>query len=217
MSTTIWRNTRPIKALMRFVGILFCILMFYSCANRKPALGATFYRFEYNGENYRIRSVASRNNALSFNELISKKFVAKDYDQDGLIDEITLGKIDLSEAQKIYEYSLTMLTTQNKLHEVNPKINVYQHADSEYHYEIKSFRPSNAEPFNQFKIFKNGRILNPQITICIDHKADGTLDEIVKGTLSIEKSQTLYSDVIKKGLERNELIEIEHMILVKQN
>lgn len=203
------------EVFILLVGILFCIFIFYSCANRQPAIGVAFYNFEYKGENYRIRSISSTNNALSFNELISKEFVAKDYDQDGFIDEITLGKINLPKAQQIYEYTLAMLTSQNKLREVSPKINAYHYANADYNYEIKSFHRSDAEPFNQFKIIKNGRILNPPVIMGIDQKADGILDEIIKGTISLGEMQNLYSETIRRGLEKKELIQIDHRIIVK--
>ncbi len=204
------------KSCMLLAVILIYNCMFYSCAGRKPNLRVAVYSFEYNEENYRIRSVSSKNDSLFFNELIADKFTAKDYDQDGFIDEIILGKVNMSEAQKIYEYALTTLTMQNKLREVSYKLNAYKHSNSEYNYEIKSFRPSKAEPFNEFIIISNRQILNPYIIICIDQKADGILDRIVKGTISLEKIQTLYSDVIKKGLKSNELIEIDNMILVNK-
>lgn len=219
------RNTNLIilwlqKVSILFSGILFCIFMSYCCAHRKPDLkpdlSAAFYYFDYNGENYRIRSISSTDKALSFNELIGEKILAKDYDQDRFIDEITLGDMSLSEAQKIYEYALTMLTMENKLHEVTLKINRYQHVNSEYNYEIKSFRPNNAHPFNEFKLINNRQLVNPQIIISIDKNANGTLDEIVKGTISLEKIQTKYSDVIKTGLKKNELIEVDNMIFVKE-
>ena len=46
-------------------------------------------------------------------------------------------------------------------------------------------------------------------------RTDGTIDDIVRGTISLEKMQTLYSEVIKKGLDKNELIKADNMILVK--
>ena len=201
------------KSCMFLAVILIYSCMFYNCAGRKPNLRVAFYSFEYNDENYRIHSVSSKNDSLFFNELIADKFTAKDYDQDGFIDEIILGKVAMSEAQKIYEYALTTLTMQNKLREVSYRLNVYKHSNSEYNYEIKSFRPGNAEPFNEFKIINN---LNPNIIIGIDQQADGILDGIVKGTISLEKIQILYSDVIKIGLKNNELIEIDNMILVNK-
>jgi hypothetical protein len=211
-----WKKLQLKKVSMLCAGIIFSVLMLNSCANRRSALDVSFYSFKYEGENYRIRSISSKSAESSFNELISKQFVAKDYDQDGFIDEITLGEIPLSEAQTIYEYTLKQLTKQNKLREVNPQISVYQYVNSEYNYEVKSFRPSHAEPFNQFKVFKNGRLINPEFIISIDQNADGTLDGIVKGTMALEKIQMLYSDVIKRGLESNDLIKIGNMILVRQ-
>jgi len=204
------------KVSMLLAGIPFCIFMLYSCANMKPQLSTAFYYFDYNGGNYRILSISSTDKALSCNELIGKKFMAVDYDQDRFIDQITLGEMSLSEAQKIYEYALTILTKENKLREISPKINQYQHVNSEYTYEIKSFRPNNADPFNEFKIIDNRQILNPQIIVIIDQRADGTLDDVVKVIVTLEKIQTRYSDVLKAGLQKNELIEVNNMILVKE-
>jgi hypothetical protein len=188
--------------------------MTYSCAGSKPNIRAAFYSFEYNEESYRIRSVSSKDNSIFFNELIGNEFVAKDYDQDRFIDEITHGKMSLSDAQKIYDYAISNLTMQKKLHEVSSKLDVYLHVNTEYDYEIKSFHPSDADPFNEIKIINKGRLLNPPITIWIDQKADGIIDGKVKGAMSLEKSQSIYSDVIKNGLKNNKLIEVDNMILV---
>ena len=88
-------------------------------------------------------------------------------------------------------------------------------ANSEYNYEVKSFRPGNAEPFNQFKIILNDRKLNPEIILSIDLKADGILDGIIKGSMTLEEIQALYSVVLKEGLKNSGLIEIGSVILVK--
>ncbi len=204
------------KSCILLTVFLICTSMFYECAGRKPNIVISSYSFEYNEENYRIRSVSSKNDSIFFNELISDKFVAKDYDQDGLIDEIILGKVNITKAQKIYEYAINKLSTQNKLREVSYKFNAYKHSNSEYNYEIKSFYPNNAEPFNEFIIINNKLILNTYIAICVDQKADGNLDRIVKGAISLEKIQTIYSGVIQQGLKNNALIEIDSMILVNK-
>ena len=202
-------------AFLFLTVILFYASTFQSCASEKSVQSTEYLSYEYNGEKYRIRSILSGDNELSFNELVGKKFVAKDYDQDGFIDEITLGEINIREAQEIYEYTLTMLTLQNKLNKVSPKIKVYQYANTKYNYEIKSFHSGSAEPFNQFKIIMNGRKLNPEIVVSIDKGADGILDEVVTGTMSLEEIQTLYAEVIQEGLKKNELTEIDNIIIVK--
>jgi hypothetical protein len=195
--------------------ILFYILMFHSCASKKDVQSSEYLTYEYKGEQYRIRSIHSSDKESTFNELVGRKFLAKDFDQDGYIDEISLGDISSREAQEIYEYLLTMLNSQSKLRQVVATTNVYQYEDSNYKYEVKSFHPGGAEPFNQLKIYENGYNLNPPVTLGIDQNADGTIDEIVKGNMLLEQFQTLYSKVIKIGLENNELNQVDNMILVK--
>ena len=203
------------KTKIFFFSLLTSILLMCSCAQKEHYYGSAFYNFEYDGEQYRIRSVSSEENAISFNELVGKDFVAKDYDQDGLLDEISLGEKNLSEAQKIYEYTLTLLESQTKLQKVNLRFSVYQELNSENNYEIKSYTPGDGTPFNQFKVIKKKWSLNPEIIIGVDQQADGSIDEIVKGSMSLEEIQILYSQIIEKGLEKNQLIEINKMIIVK--
>lgn len=209
------RIKRTKEAGLLLSGLSFFLFIFSGCAQQNSHLSATFYSFEYEGENYRIRSVSGANNEMSFNELIGKSFLAKDYDQDGFIDEIFLGEMKLADAQKIYEYTLSKLTMENKLQEVSPKIKSVQDHDSQYQYEIKSFRPASSEAFNQFKMTKNGSKITPNVTLCLDLKADGTIDEIVTGAFALDKVQAAYSEVIQKGLEKSKLIKTGNMILVK--
>lgn len=201
---------------MLFSGFLFCVIILTYCANRKPTIRATYYNFDYDGEKYHIRSLASTDKALSRNEVIGKNFVAIDYDQDRFIDEIGLGEVSLANAQIIYEHALAALTMENKLQVVSPKISRYQYANSEYSYEIKSFYSDNTEPFNEFKMINNRQIVSAKITVGIDRKADGTLNEIVDDTMSLEKLQTLYAEIIQVGLKNNELIQVDSRILVKE-
>jgi hypothetical protein len=204
------------KTLIKsFVLLVLCLSMFNGCATQKPDLRVAFYAFEYEGENYRIRSISSKEDTISCNELISDRFVAKDYDQDRFIDEISLGEINLAEAQKIYYYALKLLSMENKLREVSTQNNRFIYNNFEFVYEIKSFNPADSEPFNEFKVIHNRHITNPKIIISIDKKADGTIDEIQDGSISLEKIQSLYAHAIKKGLKKEELVEVDSMILVK--
>lgn len=203
------------RAFLLLLGLFIFISIFYGCASRKPEFTAAFYNFQYEGENYRIRSISSDNPACSFNELISNKFVAKDYDQDGYIDEIALGEIGMAEAQKIYTYTLAKLTSQDKLREVNPKINMFQQTNSGYNCEIKSFRPTDADPFNQFKMTKENPAMHPKVIIGIDYMADGSIDEMIDGDTSMETIQKFYTEALAEGLEKEVLVKKDKMILVK--
>ena len=198
-----------------FAAIVLIFISVFCGCSEKPVGGSTFFSFEYEGQNYRIRTVSFENNGHSYNELIGKKFVANDYDQDGFIDNITYGDISITDAQNIYEHAISVLSEKDKLHPVKPIYHSYQLTNSDYDYEIKSFQPKNVEPFNQFKVVEKEVTTTPGFIMGIDQKADGIIDTVTVGTMSLEKIQALYTDVIQKGLQLKQLIKTGDMIIVK--
>jgi len=198
--------------------ILFFILFIFTCACttvlKKPS--ASFFSFTYEGEKYRIRSISCEDIAIASNELVGKRVLAKDFDKDTIIDQVVLGDMDLPEAQKIYEYGLNILLSENKLQEVETKIQSFQLIGELYNIKIKTFRPGDSSiPFNQFLIFDKKDDSSP-IIIFVDQNADGQLDKSLKGNFSTEEYQTLYSDAISQGLQNNKLVKVDNMILVRE-
>src|SRR5574341_1819230 len=122
-----------------FTGFLLSISMLFGCASTKPESHASQYRFNYNDETYRLRSISSEDKTESYNELVGAKFVAIDFDQDRFIDRIQLGEVSLSEAQKIYEHGLEMLSKENRLQLRIPEINRYVYENFDSPLEIISF------------------------------------------------------------------------------
>ena len=192
------------------------ILILCGCATRKPQLRASQYRFTYQDEYYRIRSISSQDASESYNELIGDDFLAADFDQDRIIDSILLGEANLSEVQKIYEYGLDRVTQENKLQVRNPGISRYVHEDNGVQIELRSFRPADGLPFNEFRIVDKRQIVSAQAVILVDRNADGSLDEILKGTMSLEDAQSHYSQVIATGLRKGELVRVNNTVLVKE-
>ena len=203
------KNGVLILALM-----VFYLIVFYSCSE-KPIQGSTFFNFDFEGQSYRIRSVSVENNGYSYNELVGKKFVANDFDQDGIIDKILYGEINIADAQKIYEHALSILTKQDKLLAVKPIYHCYRLTNSDYDYEIKSFQPKNVEPFNQFKVVEKEISMQPGFIMGIDQMADGIIDTVVVGSMSLENIQALYINVLESGLQNKQIIKSGNMILVK--
>ncbi len=201
------------KVFILLTGFLLCIFLFHSCVSSKPRAGVSQYLFTYDDEGYRIRSISSSDKTKSYNELIGKNFVAADIDQDRFIDQISLGEISLSEAQKIYNYGLTMLSKESKLVEIGPRVNQYLHENLKFDYEIKSFRPVNADPFNEFKII-NKHSISKEVAILIDQKANGILNAVITGSVTVEEVQSKYSEVLKAGLEKGKLNKVDDKILV---
>ncbi len=186
---------------------------YYGCIKPQPSVAQ--YVFTYNSEEYRIRTIRSSGEKISYNEVIGKKFIAADFDQDRILDQIVIGEIDLSDAQKVYDFGLTKLSESNKLEVTSPTTRQYYQQNTDCDYEIKSFRPINADPFNEFKIIdkKSG---TPNISIYIDQKANGILDHALKGNDLSQEIQTEYSNILATGIEKGKLEKTGTTILVKE-
>ena len=209
--------TNQLKRTSSFFGGLFLIILMLSgCAHQKSQLSVSQYRFNLADKTYRIRSISSVDKTQSYNELIGEKFMVADFDQDRVIDCVLLGEVSLSEAQEIYEYGLNEVSKEKKLQVRNPSIDRYLHEKNDLQLEIRSFRPTKAQPFNEFKITDTRPLVSPEIIIIVDQNADGNLDEVLKGSISLEKAQSQYAEAVAKGLQRGELVKTNGMILVKE-
>jgi hypothetical protein len=199
-----------------FAGTLLILFALCGCATQKPQLRASQYRFNYGDEAYRLRSISSEDTMAFYNELVGANFVAVDFDQDRILDRILLGEVSLSEAQKIYEYGIDKLAKENKLEVRVPRVNRYVHEKNDFQVEIRSFRPANAQPFNEFVITDNRPVACPETIVIVDHRADGTLDEVLKGAATPEKFQSQYAKAIEAGLQKGELVKVNQAILARE-
>ena len=173
------------------------------------------FNFVHNGNSYLVRSSYCPNNPKSCNQLIGDDFVSVDLNQDRIMDKVTKGNINLSEAQEIYEYCLNLLEREGKLNEISNKTNEFTLKESDYTFCIKSFF-SNDSPFNQFTIVEKRAGFNQdRISIFIDHESDGKLNEVLKGGFLIETAQLMYKKTIDSGLKQGKLREVNENIFVK--
>jgi len=207
--------TRPPAVIL--TAILLSSFVLWGCAHQKPQLHASQYRFSMNEENYRLRSIFSEDRTEFYNELVGVNFVAVDFDQDRILDRILLGEVSLAAAQKIYEHGLDQLARENKLEVRIPRVNRYVHEKNDFQVEIRSFRPAQAQPFNEFVIIDNRPGACPENVIVVDHLADGTLDETLKGAAKPEELQSRYAQAIAAGLQKGELVKVGAAILVKEH
>jgi hypothetical protein len=212
------KNNNIIHLIKRGFSIFAIIILmtFYDCSSMKKMSVTPFYKFEYQGKNYRIRSISSTDKNTSRNEIIGDDFVAIDKDRDGIIDMITIGKGNLIEVQNIYEYALNLLDKTNKLKEVDPNNDKFLVKNSEFYYEIRSFRIEDDGYLNQLKITPIRQSFN-RFFIIIDENADGKLDKVIKGNITTEDFQSKYSALIKKGLLERKLVKADEAgtIIVK--
>lgn len=199
--------------LIYFVSI---VLLFGITACVSSELKVSEFEFNYNNKNYIIRSAYCPNNPESCNQLMGDNFIAVDMNQDRIIDDILKGDITLLEAQEIYDYSLDILSKQGKINEINRESKKYLIEVDDYNLEMISFFPRSKSPFNELKVFEQrNELFKSSEYFFVDHNADGNLDLLLKGTMSIEKAQEYYSKLVQMGLENNKLIKLNDFIVVK--
>ena len=214
MSKFLAHRILKICALLSVFTLMIVVIT--GCAGTKSEICVAQYNFNFEDEAYRIRSISNHDGENCQNELIGGKFLAVDLDQDRILDRIVIGDILLKEAQVIYEYGLESADREGKISEQNATVSVFTQERPCCYYEIKSFRPVNAEPFNEFKVIENRSSVSPSVTIGIDRDADGTLEDIVKGDLGLEEVQAQYKSLLNRGIDSNQLVKVDRKILVKQ-
>ena len=198
--------------------LLICgILLLGGCATEKHQVRVSkFHCFSCDGEEFRIRSVYSDHNGMSYNELIGPYFVAKDLDQNGIIDHIEIGDAVLKDVQRVYEEGIAYLTHNQKIRQSKGVLRLFTYSVGMHDYQVISFQSGEEEFFNEFKIVRRNLYKN-EISILKDQGADGHLDEVLKGDLPIEEAQAKYIEMLEKGLENGKLIRQGDMVLVKNH
>jgi hypothetical protein len=204
-----------IRISITSIGFFLGTIILISCTSNKTQLSLYRYQFKLNNKIYRIHSISSKDKNESHNKLFCEYFLAVDLDQDQIIDRIILGNVSLQQAQKVYEHGLYLLAIENKLRLKIPDVNRFVHENSDFLYEIKSFQTNKNHFFNEFKIIDKRQII-PDILLTIDNQADGTLDEVLKGTTSLSAVQSIYTDIIRKGLHKQKMTELDNVIVVKE-
>lgn len=192
------------------------VLLLAGCATQKPSQDIYMYRFTHDGNDYRIRSIVVHNGSSSYNELIGNDFLATDYNQDRVIDQVKVGDVTVAEAQAIYDAGLEKVVAEDKMKVNKQGYKSYSYTYPEFVYEIRSFQPANDDPFIELKAISRTEKL-PEPLIFIDYKADGSLDEVLKGSANIGDFQSTYEELLEKGINKGHLKRKNGIIVVRSN
>ena len=203
------------KFLMTFFSTVFIFLVSFNCSSSNQELRVSGFRFTFEGNDYYIRSIYCPNSPQSCNHIIGKDFEAVDINQDRVVDKIVKGDVAMHEAQKIYNYSLDLLAKENKLSVINKDTEKFQYTFNKPYliFEITSFQPELGDPFNQFKVVQKQGMSN-NVSLFNDMKADGNLDEKLKGSFSIIEAQKRYQETIEEGVRDNRISRVDDLIRV---
>ena len=197
-----------------FAISLFCFISFLisACASSSE-MRVSEFKFNFEGENFLLRSAYCPSNPKSCNQIIGSNFIASDLNQDRIIDEVINGDLPISKAQSIYDYCLEALEKQGKVNQIDLGNSTFSYIENNITYEIKSFSSVKSNHFNQFSIKEKFRIVDYKISVFVDNNADGILDETLKGNFSISEAQKKYAMIIEKGLDSHKISKSNGFIL----
>ncbi len=186
------------------------------CAHRTRQPEVALVAFEFEGQKYRLRSIYWAGEGESFNELIGPGFVARDQNQDGVIDAVVLGECSLAEAQRIYEHVISTLASQNRVRRVEPGNFVYRYEAEGLRYQIKTVEVVGKGYVNEFRVTRAELLAAPELTVALDAGADGQLDEVIKGSLPLSEAQRMYAASIERGVREKRLVRADSLVLVRK-
>lgn len=204
------------RLAIKFLTVTFILLLTFNCSSSNQELRVSGFRFTFEGNDYYIRSIYCPDSPQSCNHIIGKDFEAVDINQDRVVDKIVKGDVAIHEAQKIYNYSLDLLVKENKLSVINKDTKKFQYTVNKLYliFEITSFQPELGDPFNQFKVVQKQGMSN-NVSLFNDMKADGSLDEKLKGSFSIIEAQKQYQETIDEGVRDDRIALVDDLIRVR--
>jgi hypothetical protein len=202
---------------MKWLATISCAAIFgflVGCGSSKQQ--ALHYSFEFvdGGNDYEIISVVESSdrgyNFLTRRENGRVVLSAKDEDQNGTIDSIVLGDLDLITANSIYRKGIETARARNRYRELHATRS-FACIISGQNYVVNSLAADDEGSFYNTFVFSDG--YGGEV-VAVDKDADGKLDTIRKGVADLTASSELYAAALQEGLRGGKIVSNEGRYLV---
>lgn len=200
--------------------IIFLIVIFLIGCAAQNKMRYGMFDFTYGGKDYQIESYTpsngSGNNFLVLKD--GKKIILKaiDKEQNGYIDKILVGDISLSEAREIYTHGLQKCSLSGNM-ETKTFKKSFSNEDIRNRYFVVTYSMNSNEVYNKFTVIKKIYMDINNELIFIDNFADGTLNEVIKGSANIDDYQDIYKNILEKGIKFGGINKVEGKYWVVNN
>lgn len=181
--------------------VVVASMILVGCASRIPVIETGGYYFDFEGKTYRIDSVNPESmvgyNILALKEEEQNVVVGIDKDQNGSLDEVVAGNVSLQKAREIYLAGIADGEKQGRV-KSETMTQEYRMVVDQYTYSLITYKLAVGEIFNKLIITNN--YFNREEAVLLDQGADGRLDKIEIGERDLEHYQSIYAQVIERGL-----------------
>jgi hypothetical protein len=171
----------------------------------------------YDSQDYQIISINSPQgdgmNFLTKTDENTIKLKCLDQDQDGILELIQYGNLDINEANMIYNYGLQKALESGKYRNKDG-LRKFEHIQNDTLFVVETMGSYIDQVYNIFTITdlnSNNR------TAFIDQDSDGALDIREKGIMELKMAQSLYDNILQTGIQEAEIFFKREKYIVKFN
>jgi hypothetical protein len=176
------------------------------CGSSKQQALHYSFEFVHEGMDYEIISVVASEdrgyNFLTRREDGQVVLSAKDEDQNGTIDAIVLGDLDLISANSIYASGIEIARAHNRYRELHDTRS-FACTISGQDYVVNSLSGDEQGSFYNTFVFSDG--YGGEV-VAVDEDADGKLDVIRKGVADLSECTELYLAALEEGVRGGRIV-----------
>jgi len=199
----------------RTATVSTAFLVFLGCRSTGPVIEIGGYSFNHEGKEYRIESVTP-NYVEGYNILFRKdkdELVLRGIDkqQDGILDEVVVGKLSVEQANAIYQEGIREGERRGYIKK-RSFAREYKASDQMTEYVLATYILVVGEVYNRLTIFQ--RMSFQSEAVVTDSDADGILDNIEKGPGTLGSYQKIYRMILEKGMHEKKVVKQDKRYLV---
>lgn len=184
----------------RLRWIVLILLFLIGCKTTQPEIRLGRYSFEFKSKNYSIESVTPNDvegyNIVTRREEDSLVFRAVDKEQDGVLDELSVGNMALEQAQEIYQAGIAEGEKRGYIKK-RTFAREYKTNIGGDRFILSTYILALGETYN--KLFYYEIMRNREVEI-VDLEADGIVDRVEGETEILGYYQKIYREIINRGL-----------------
>lgn len=196
---------------------LYGIVLFIAlgCASRQSGVQLGGMQFVFEGEQYVIRSYTPPTlegyNILTLIRNGEVIFRAIDKEQDGVLDEVIEGEIDLETAREIYARGIRDAHEKGKVRSRSLAREFILAVDFRT-YRMTTYMLALGDIYNRLVITN----IDNEQAVVVDYDANGKLDTVEEGDRDLKYYQGLYRIVLNYGMKNGDIIKTDNRFLVKK-
>ncbi len=184
----------------KLAWLVILSLLCFGCKKTQPIIQLGGYSFEFEGRNYHIESVTP-NYVEGYNIITRREgeillFRAIDKEQDGVLDELTIGNMSLEQAQKIYQTGILEGERRGYIKK-RTFAREYRTSIGGDRFILATYILALGDVYNKLFYYEVMRGVEVEI---LDQQADGIIDHVERGNKDLGVYQTIYREIIDRGL-----------------